>query len=321
MTPPVRPDLREAPGRVMARRVPAEDLRPRPHLTPVPNAAPNGSTGSASNLRNDEGVPLAAPARLCGDAMLREDLHGRQLGTTAPAAPGHPIPVQPRPDGVGVRLAPPVYLPDPFSVAARTFKRTLDIVVAGLALLLAAPLLAVTMIAVALESEGSVIFSQERIGQAGRPFLMHKIRSMRAGDDKDHRLYAAKLILGDQVDTENGVYKLVSNPRITRVGRFIRRFSIDELPQLWNVLRGQMSLVGPRPPLAYEVELYDDRARQRLRVKPGMTGLWQVSGRCRLSFSEMVALDVAYVETWRIWSDLVILAKTPLAAISARGAA
>ncbi len=252
-------------------------------------------------------VPLDSPLRIDGLTVPADTTSLRDLVPTQPLGPQ---------STVTARSADASML----SPSGLRGKRALDVVVATVVLVLAAPLLLLTFLAVAVESRGGVIFSQERIGKNGKPFRMHKIRSMRPGDDSDHRAYTAGLILGAEVSAQDGVYKLVNNPRITRIGRFIRRFSIDELPQLWNVLRGEMSLVGPRPSLAYEVELFDEQARERLQVQPGMTGLWQVSGRCRLSFSEMIDLDISYMRNWRIWHDLVILAKTPVAALSARGA-
>ena len=203
----------------------------------------------------------------------------------------------------------------------RLLKRTVD-VLGALALLLAlVPVLAVVAIAIKVDTRGPVLFAQDRVGRGGRTFRILKLRSMAVdNDDSAHAEYVAKLIRGE-ADTEGGVFKLVSDPRVTRVGRFIRRYSIDELPQLWNVVRGDMSLVGPRPALPREVALYDAAARQRLAVKPGVTGLWQVSGRCELSFADMVALDVSYWQQWSLVQDLRILVRTPMAALSGRGAA
>ena len=209
----------------------------------------------------------------------------------------------------------------PLSSAERALKRALDIVGATLLLLVLLPVLAVAAAAVKLDSSGPVLFSQQRVGLGGRSFRILKLRSMQVGgDDSAHRDYVAKLMRGEAT-AENGVFKIVSDPRVTRVGRIIRRYSLDELPQLWNVLRGDMSLVGPRPALPHEVELYDAVARQRLVVKPGVTGLWQVSGRCELSFSDMITLDVEYWRSWSLVRDVQILLKTPVAAVSGRGAA
>jgi lipopolysaccharide/colanic/teichoic acid biosynthesis glycosyltransferase len=209
----------------------------------------------------------------------------------------------------------------PLTNVQRVLKRTLDVLGAAVLLLLLLPVLGVAAVAVRLDTPGPVLFAQERIGRGGRTFRILKLRSMSVGnDDSAHRAYVARLVRGE-ADAEGGVFKLVSDPRVTRVGRVIRRYSVDELPQLWNVLRGDMSLVGPRPALPDEVALYDSRARQRLAVKPGVTGLWQVSGRCELSFQQMIDLDVSYWQRWSLVRDLHILARTPLAALSGRGAA
>jgi lipopolysaccharide/colanic/teichoic acid biosynthesis glycosyltransferase len=207
------------------------------------------------------------------------------------------------------------------SRAEAMVKRCLDILGAAVLMILTSPVLVIAAIAVRLDSPGAAVFAQDRVGRQGRTFRILKLRSMVVdNDDAEHAAYVAKLISG-QADHQGGVYKLTRDPRITSVGRFIRRYSIDELPQLWNVLVGDMSLVGPRPALPREVALYDAAARQRLALKPGLTGLWQVSGRCELSFGEMVELDVAYGRSWSLSKDLRILLKTPLAAVSARGAA
>jgi lipopolysaccharide/colanic/teichoic acid biosynthesis glycosyltransferase len=150
---------------------------------------------------------------------------------------------------------------------------------------------------------------------------MLKLRTMTTGnDDREHREYVASLVNGDRT-TYDGIFKLTGDRRITRVGRFLRRFSIDELPQLMNVVRGDMSLVGPRPPVAAEVDHYDVTHWMRLRVKPGMTGAWQVAGRCELSYDEMVRLDVEYWRSWSVRTELWILARTLPAVLSGRGAA
>jgi lipopolysaccharide/colanic/teichoic acid biosynthesis glycosyltransferase len=204
---------------------------------------------------------------------------------------------------------------------ARLFKRALDLTVGSAALLVAAPVLALGMAAVKLDSRGPALFTQVRPGLDGRSFTMLKLRTMAIGnDDREHRAYVASLINGD-APAHDGVFKLTADHRVTRVGRLLRRFSIDELPQLINVIRGDMSLVGPRPPVAAEVDHYDVTHWMRLRVKPGMTGAWQVAGRCELSYDEMVRLDVDYWRRWSIGSELRILARTLPAVMSGRGAA
>ena len=163
-----------------------------------------------------------------------------------------------------------------------------------------------------LESPGPSLFKQRRIGRSLRPFTVHKFRTMRAGASNDrHREFVQSLIAGARPEGVDGQprFKLVADDRITRLGGFLRRSSLDELPQLWNVLRGDMSLVGPRPPIPYEVERYPTHWFRRFEVKPGITGLWQVSGRCEMTMEEMIELDVDYVQRrslhLNLWSLLV----------------
>jgi lipopolysaccharide/colanic/teichoic acid biosynthesis glycosyltransferase len=211
----------------------------------------------------------------------------------------------------------PVLLPR--TGVAHAAKRCLDVLVAVVVLLVSIPLLLLSVAAISLTSRGAPLFAQERVGKGGRAFRFYKLRTMLTGNDQTVQVaWAAQWVRGGGF---NGLYKLVDDERVTRVGRFLRRYSIDELPQMWNVIRGDMSLVGPRPALPHEVAMYDDLARQRLTVKPGVTGLWQVSGRSELSFPEMIELDLHYATWWSLRSDLRILARTPIAAISARGAA
>ncbi|MFI5429457.1 sugar transferase [Aeromicrobium sp. UC242_57] len=170
-------------------------------------------------------------------------------------------------------------------------------------------------VAVKLTSPGTVFFKHERIGRDGKPFKMIKFRSMRSGSDAQ-----LQSLLDAQGTAGTPLFKITNDPRITRVGGFIRRFSIDELPQLINVVKGDMSLVGPRPQQAEEVELYDDAAHRRLHVRPGMTGLWQVSGRSDLSWEEAIRLDTSYVENWSMTADLLILWRTVRAVLGSDGA-
>ena len=210
---------------------------------------------------------------------------------------------------------------NPLPLGGRLVKRALDILLALVGLLLVLPVLLVAMVAVRLDSSGPALFKQVRVGVNGRRFRLYKVRTMRNGnDDRGHREYVARLIAGSNEQCD-GVYKLAHDPRITSVGRFLRHYSLDELPQLWNVLKGDMSLVGPRPALPHETELYPAHAWARLRVKPGVTGLWQVSGRSELSFDDMVSLDLRYWQQWTLLSDIVILLKTPGTVLSGKGAA
>ncbi|MBV9483862.1 MAG: sugar transferase [Acidobacteria bacterium] len=203
-------------------------------------------------------------------------------------------------------------------------KRLMDVVGSVLALVALAPVFLAIASVIRLSSAGPILFRQRRIGHHGVPFDLLKFRTMYVNSDSSiHREYVKKLVAGraeKQVTNGNGkqdgVYKLTSDPRITPVGAFLRRSSLDELPQFINVLKGEMSLVGPRPPLHYEVEDYALWHRRRLlEAKPGITGLWQVNGRNRITFDDMVRLDLRYAKTWSPWLDLKILLRTPLAVI------
>jgi exopolysaccharide biosynthesis polyprenyl glycosylphosphotransferase len=195
-------------------------------------------------------------------------------------------------------------------------KRSLDLVVGTVVLALVSPLLALAAAAIAITSGRPILYRHTRIGLHGRPFNMLKFRTMKAqARDDVHREFVRQWISSGSGATrhhDNGtpVFKLAADDRITPVGRWLRRFSIDELPQLINVIRGEMSLIGPRPALPYEVEQYEPRHRRRLEVLPGVTGLWQVSGRNHLSFEDMIRLDVQYLENWSLATDLKILAMT-----------
>jgi exopolysaccharide biosynthesis polyprenyl glycosylphosphotransferase len=192
----------------------------------------------------------------------------------------------------------------------------MDIAASLAALIVSGPIILLAMACIKLDSPGPVFFVQKRVGLNGRTFRMLKLRSMQANaDTKIHQEYLQQLIkdgaAASEVDADGKpVYKLVNDPRITRVGKFIRKTSIDELPQLINVLRGEMSLVGPRPPLQYEVDEYEDWHHKRLTIRPGITGLWQVSGRSQLTYEQMIQLDIQYIENWSLWSDIKILFKT-----------
>jgi exopolysaccharide biosynthesis polyprenyl glycosylphosphotransferase len=203
-------------------------------------------------------------------------------------------------------------------------KRVMDLFVSGLLLVLLLPLLLIIALAIKLTSKGPVLFRQSRIGQHGRPFTFLKFRSMYVNSDAAiHMEYVTRFIDGEISTSagEVGVYKITNDPRITPMGVFLRKTSLDELPQLLNVLRGEMSLVGPRPPLPYEFHHYDTWHRRRvLEIKPGITGLWQVSGRSRTTFDEMVRLDLQYANEWSLWLDLQILWQTPKAVLFGHGA-
>jgi lipopolysaccharide/colanic/teichoic acid biosynthesis glycosyltransferase len=206
-------------------------------------------------------------------------------------------------------------------------KRLIDILGSALALVLLSPLFWLIAIAIKVSSKGPVFFSQTRIGQFGKPFILMKFRTMYTNIDRGvHKQYVTELIADKskrQSPSPDGVqvYKLTNDTRITRIGKFLRRTSLDELPQFFNVLRGEMSLVGPRPAVRYEVAVYETWHRRRvLEFKPGITGLWQVSGRSHVKFDEMVRLDLRYARSWSPWLDLKILMLTPLAVLRGTGA-
>ena len=193
-------------------------------------------------------------------------------------------------------------------------KRVMDIFVSSLMLVLSAPIIALMCLVIRIESPGSPIFSHTRIGKAGRPFTMFKLRSMKANaEDIKHALMT-------QNEADGPLFKMKEDPRTTRVGRFIRRTSIDELLQFWNVLKGDMSVVGPRPHVPAEVASYTDWHRPRLNMRPGITGLSQISGRSELSFDETALLDLYYIENWSLSLDMRIMLKTPVYLLTARGA-
>jgi lipopolysaccharide/colanic/teichoic acid biosynthesis glycosyltransferase len=211
--------------------------------------------------------------------------------------------------------------------AQHLVKRAMDIAGSLLALVLLSPLLLLIALAIKLTSKGPVIFRQERLGRNGVRFEFLKFRSMHVSSDpKVHEEYVRLFISGSAAaGQKNGsqapVYKMVHDPRVTPLGRFLRRSSLDELPQLFNVLKGDMSLVGPRPPVPYEATAYDLWHKDRLRAAtPGITGLWQVGGRSRVKFDDMVRMDLAYARSWSLWLDLKILLRTPRAVLRREGA-
>ena len=201
-----------------------------------------------------------------------------------------------------------------FTGARRFVKATFDRALSSLALILLSPLLLAIGVAVRLTSSGPALFRQERVGRNGRTFTMVKFRTMVV----DAEAQRGELL--SQSDRDGLMFKMRSDPRITKVGALLRRYSLDELPQLINVVRGDMSLVGPRPPLPAEVAEYPADVRRRLLVHPGLTGLWQVSGRADLPWEESVRLDLRYVDNWSLAADLLILWKTARAVLSGSGA-
>jgi exopolysaccharide biosynthesis polyprenyl glycosylphosphotransferase len=195
-----------------------------------------------------------------------------------------------------------------------TAKRAFDVVVSVVALTLTAPVLAAAAAAIRLESRGSILFRQWRVGRDGEPFQIVKLRTMVVDAE------ARRRELLDRNEADGPLFKIRDDPRVTRVGRLLRRVSIDELPQFWNVLRGEMSVVGPRPALPEEVAAWPEPVRGRLRVLPGITGMWQVSGRSDAGFDEYVRLDLAYVDNWSLAHDVEIVARTVGVVVTAKGA-
>jgi lipopolysaccharide/colanic/teichoic acid biosynthesis glycosyltransferase len=209
----------------------------------------------------------------------------------------------------------------------RVLKRTMDVIGSLMALAFFSPLFVAIALAVKATSKGPILFRQERIGRYGKSFVFLKFRSMYVNNNAAvHKEYVQQLIAGKAAKQPSngngqGVYKLTKDCRITRVGAFLRKTSMDELPQFINVLKGEMSLVGPRPPVPYEVAVYDVWHRRRLmEAKPGITGLWQISGRSRVKFDDMVRLDLHYARTWSPWADIKILLRTPAAIVVGDGA-
>ena len=199
-------------------------------------------------------------------------------------------------------------------VGYRAIKRGFDVLASGLELILLSPLLLVLIILIKREDGGPAFYSQERIGKNEKPFKMWKFRSMIVNADKMVEQ------LEEQNEIDGAMFKIKDDPRVTKIGHVIRKYSLDELPQLWNVLKGDMSLVGPRPPLPSEVEEYTDYDKQRLLVMPGCTGLWQVTKRNEADFDEMVWLDIVYINHSGLWEDLKLIVKTVLVMIHPNGA-
>jgi lipopolysaccharide/colanic/teichoic acid biosynthesis glycosyltransferase len=225
------------------------------------------------------------------------------------APPNVPVPVTHRPEPLGLvgLLAANRW--------QRAVKRSLDVFGSIVLLVLLLPLLTIVAVSIKLTSPGPVIYRQRRVGKFGRPFTMWKFRSMIRDAHEERHLHADR-----NHHTSGPVFKIPQDPRVTRVGRVIRRLSIDELPQLLNVVRGEMSLVGPRPALPEEYEQCDEHIRQRALVAPGLTCIWQVSGRSDVDFLRWVDMDIEYIRTWTLRLDLKLLAKTIPAVLQGRGA-
>jgi exopolysaccharide biosynthesis polyprenyl glycosylphosphotransferase len=269
---------------------------------------------------------IIADPHVNGDALFEVMMRcGRRRGVEFRIAPSlfNCLPRKTEIDQIGV--LPMIRLfREPLSSSARIVKRTFDLIVAALAIALLFPLWVLIALLIKLDSRGPVFYTQERVGMDGRLFLLYKFRTMKAGADSEvHREYQRAFIAGraeaNLGNEHKPTYKLLSDPRITRVGRLLRRTSLDEVPQLLNVLTGDMSLVGPRPPIPYEVEAYELWHRKRLDMKPGVTGLWQVSGRNQLPFEEMVRLDLFYIENWSLLLDLKIILRTGFVMLGGEG--
>jgi exopolysaccharide biosynthesis polyprenyl glycosylphosphotransferase len=261
-----------------------------------------------------------------GDALFDVMIRcGRRRGVEFRIAPSlfNCLPRKTEIDQIGV--IPMIRLfREPLSGGARLLKRSLDIMVSTLAIAILFPFWLLIALLIKLDSKGPIFYTQERVGMDGRLFLVFKFRTMKAGADPEaHREYQRAFIAGcaeaNLGDATKPTYKLLEDPRITRVGKLLRRTSLDEVPQLLNVLMGDMSIVGPRPPIPYEVEAYELWHRKRLDMKPGLTGLWQVSGRNRLPFEEMVRLDLFYIENWSLLLDLKIILRTGLVMLGGEG--
>jgi lipopolysaccharide/colanic/teichoic acid biosynthesis glycosyltransferase len=200
--------------------------------------------------------------------------------------------------------------------AERLVKRSIDVASASLVTVLGFPFFLAVALLIKLTSRGPVFYSQLRIGERGEIFTLYKFRTMRQGvDDSIHREFTRSFIEGRMSNSSldekaPSVYKLTNDPRVTSIGNFLRKTSLDELPQFINILRGEMTIVGPRPPLQYELEYYEEWHKLRLEVKPGLTGLWQVSGRSSVPFNEMVKLDLYYIEHWTLLLDFKIMMRT-----------
>ena len=313
-----------------------QEMRARPELGyRVIGLVENGHTARSSETF--EGVPVIADLKSLPQAI--RDSGANEVIISDPNVPGEvlfDVMIQTgRRRGVEFRIAPTLLncLPSkteidqvgslpmvtlfrsPLSNAARFVKRASDLLIATIALVLLAPLWLMIALLIKLDSRGAVFYKQERVGMDGRVFLFYKFRTMHAGvDDARHREFQRKYIKGEPDsnlgDGNKPAYKLRGDDRVTRVGKILRKTSLDELPQFFNVLRGDMSIVGPRPPIPYEVESYELWHRKRLDMKPGISGLWQVSGRNRLPFDEMVRMDLYYIENWSLLLDLKIILQT-----------
>jgi exopolysaccharide biosynthesis polyprenyl glycosylphosphotransferase len=288
-----------------------------PGVGPVPTFGSNVSALEVVNTTKSHVVAVTATDRLNGDGLRKLSWELDNLDLDMLVAPGVVDVAGPRLHMSPVAGLPLILVEKPQYHGAKRFqKRLFDVGFSSLVLVLGSPLLLGIALAIKLTSKGPVLYRQERIGLEGRPFRVMKFRTMVDGAD-----YMAHQLMGlDLVASPRDPLKFVDDPRVTSVGRFLRKYSLDELPQFINVLTRDMSVVGPRPQVASEVAAYDDQARRRLLVRPGITGLWQVSGRSDLSWDDSIRLDLYYVENWSMAADLMIAVKTAKAVFSHTGA-
>lgn len=287
-----------------------------PGVGPVPSFGDESNVVDAVNATGSHAVAVTATERLNGRGIRDLSWELEKLNIDLLVAPGVVDIAGPRLQMRPVCGLPLIHVEKPQYHGAKRFqKRFFDVVFSTMVLVCGFPIMLTVALAIKLTSRGPVFYRQERIGLDGRPFQMIKFRTMVDGADR----LVEKLSALNEI--EGGVlFKIREDPRVTRVGRVLRKYSIDELPQFINVLKRDMSVVGPRPPLAREVQTYDDCARRRLLVRPGITGLWQVSGRSDLSWEDSVRLDLFYVENWSMFSDLLIAVKTVRAMLGHSGA-
>ncbi len=261
---------------------------------------------------NDTADETLAAVRALNDADVQIDIVPRLFELVSSSVKIDTL------EGLPLIELPPVRLPR----SAKMMKRTVDIVGASILMLLTAPLFVVAAIAIKLDSPGPAFFRQTRLGKGQVPFTLHKFRTMQVNvDTEEHRNYIAKTMNADLAANGNGLYKLSRGDAVTRVGKILRKTSLDELPQLFNVLRGEMSLVGPRPCIPYEREYFKPHHFDRFLVPAGITGLWQVTARAHSTFGEALDMDVAYARGWSLGLDLRLLCRTPLAVFGGKGAA
>lgn len=287
---------------------PVETLNRGRTGTSTPDSV-RGRDAHTSALQGEKDGGVASPSeRSSSDRDVGSGGSSGGASSDRPAGSGSATPGGPD------RPLPPIAREEDRGFYNRVGKRALDAVAAGLALLLLSPLFALIAAAIKLDSPGPVFYRSSRVGVGGRLFVFYKFRSMVHGADRIRDL------LQDQNEADGPVFKIARDPRITRVGRVLRRTSLDELPQIWNILKGEMSLVGPRPPIPREVLQYEPWQLRRLAVRPGLTCLWQISGRSEIGFDEWMRLDMEYIDHRSFLLDLKILLRTVPAVMSGKGA-